>query len=621
MAAGNCWPAEVIDLAPFEVVDSRLPGETVSGQVISISSDDMADENPFSLWDAMNAISEIQVEQAAGLGGNASIYVRGGEPNSAKVLLDGMDVGNILDIRGGSYNFNGIGLNAVEQMSLLPGPRSAIHGSDALSGVISISTMPVDWETRPTSGQSGIAAGQGGLFEAFASQDLRLEKAFIRTAASFTREDSWMEGSEFEAKRINLGAVSQTGKKSSIQFTSHGTWIDRTHYPDDSGGPVYAVWDGLDIRETGQYGGNLQTTTSLNPDMVLRTMAYYFRFDEFVDSPGVAPGERDPFGVPPNSVDNRLDRYQLSSHLIHALSPRISLVYGASYLQEEGDSHSTVVYPFGTIEGGYVQAVATLSAFAETGWQLSDGIRLNTALRYDDVEAIDAVWTGRLESVLQLESISSQLSAVWGSGFKKPTFFALGNPVIGNPDLLPEESDLYELTLRTEFSEGRIVLSNAVFRQEYENLIDFSEAPPPRMVNLNKAVMEGFSSRLDMNLLDDTSVGINITYVDTEVVDSDELLRNRPNWKAGFTFYQRIANQVSLVLRAHYVGKRLDSSIPTGTRELDAYFRIDTGLNWEIRPGMHLGLFVDNLLDEEYEELVGFVSSGTRIRGTTRFRW
>ena len=63
----------------------------------------------------------------------------------------------------------------------------------------------------------------------------------------------------------------------------------------------------------------------------------------------------------------------------------------------------------------------------------------------------------------------------------------------------------------------------------------------------------------------------------------------------------------------------LDSSIPTGILELDAWNRVDLSLGWMATPRLRLALAVDNLLDGDYEEAVGFPAAGIRPRLGVRY--
>ncbi len=612
--------SEIHELAPFEVLGSRFDS-VGTGPVQLLDAEALAAARTGSLWEALQDFAGIHVDQPAGLGGNAMLYVRGSEPNLAKVLVDGIEVNNANDIRGGTYNFNALDLNTLRQVSLMAGPQSAIHGSDALSGVINFSTMPESWDEMTTGGSVSLAGGKGEYYDASLRQGYRMEKVYLQAGVSVTEEDDWFPGSELKASRVNLGLVSTIGESGLIRFSGFGAETERSHYPDDSGGPDFAVWDGLDFHDSEEFGTSLQWVHKFTADTVFRAKLFHYSYDEFVNSPGVAPGERDPFGVPPNLVDSELKRTGLSAYIEQNASESLSLVYGLSWLDESGKSYSEVTYPFGTFPGSYDQDVDTLSAFVEGKLHVSETGSLNAAVRMDDISNLDEVWTRRLAYVQEIPEMQSRMRLSWGDGFKKPSFFALGNPTIGNPNLLPEESDLYEFSVETTLSDGRIQIANTAFRQEYSNLIDFAEGPPPMLINLESVMTKGFQSQLRAQLPTRGWLTVTALFLKVDVVDSDELLRNRPKWRFGASFVQPIGDRMELVVKGRYVDSRLDSSIPTGTVELNEYFRLDAGLQWEASETITATIAVDNILDENYEDAIGFANPGVRARGGVRIAW
>ena len=67
-----------------------------------------------------------------------------------------------------------------------------------------------------------------------------------------------------------------------------------------------------------------------------------------------------------------------------------------------------------------------------------------------------------------------------GKGLKEPTFFeafATGFAV-GNPDLEPERSRTVEFGVERSFADERVRLRGTVFRQDLENLIQYTFSPP-----------------------------------------------------------------------------------------------------------------------------------------------
>ena len=69
------------------------------------------------------------------------------------------------------------------------------------------------------------------------------------------------------------------------------------------------------------------------------------------------------------------------------------------------------------------------------------------------------------------------------------------------------------------------------------------------------------------------------------------------------------------------VGETMDSSIPTGDMVLEAYDRVDIIATYKPSSKLNLLLSLDNLLDEDYFEVIGFPSVGVRARLGLRFRF
>ena len=69
------------------------------------------------------------------------------------------------------------------------------------------------------------------------------------------------------------------------------------------------------------------------------------------------------------------------------------------------------------------------------------------------------------------------------------------------------------------------------------------------------------------------------------------------------------------------VGESNDSSIPTGDMTLSGYDRVDVTATFKPSVKMSILLSVDNLLDEDFQEAIGFPSTGTRARLGLRYRF
>jgi iron complex outermembrane receptor protein/vitamin B12 transporter len=74
--------------------------------------------------------------QEGQLGAQTSLFIRGGDSDANKILLDGVSVGDL----GGQFDFGPLSTTAVERAEVYRGPDSSLYGADAASGVVSLTT-------------------------------------------------------------------------------------------------------------------------------------------------------------------------------------------------------------------------------------------------------------------------------------------------------------------------------------------------------------------------------------------------------------------------------------------------------------------------------------------------
>ncbi len=86
--------------------------------------------------ESLPLIPGLQVIQTGQAGGTTSLYIRGGNDDDNKVLMDGIPVDDI----GGAVEFGNIASVGIDKITVLRGPNSSLYGSDAMSGVVSMTT-------------------------------------------------------------------------------------------------------------------------------------------------------------------------------------------------------------------------------------------------------------------------------------------------------------------------------------------------------------------------------------------------------------------------------------------------------------------------------------------------
>lgn len=98
----------------------------------------------------MPGTESVQIGQR---GAQGSLFIRGGDSDDNKVLMDGVDASDL----GGRFDFGSLTTTGLEKAEVYRGPNSNLYGADAASGVISLTTP-----RGTTSFPSFFLSGDGG---------------------------------------------------------------------------------------------------------------------------------------------------------------------------------------------------------------------------------------------------------------------------------------------------------------------------------------------------------------------------------------------------------------------------------------------------------------------------
>ena len=88
------------------------------------------------LLEALPWIPGVQITQTGQAGGTTALFIRGGGSDANKLLIDGIPANDI----GGNVEFANIASAGIGSVEILRGPNSVLYGSDALAGVVSLTT-------------------------------------------------------------------------------------------------------------------------------------------------------------------------------------------------------------------------------------------------------------------------------------------------------------------------------------------------------------------------------------------------------------------------------------------------------------------------------------------------
>ena len=313
--------------------------------------------------------------------------------------------------------------------------------------------------------------------------------------------------------------------------------------------------------------------------------------------------------MPPSGSDIEFNRYQLSwVNRLQWDTARIGI--GIDAEREEGDSVGYLDYGF-LLPTSFELERDNIGVFAELYYEIGASFSVSGSMRYDDPDRLDSEVTTRLGALYRFAGGRTELRANWGEGFKLPSFFALAHPLVGNSALEPETSTSWDIGLEHQFQNG-VSLNVVYFDNTYRNLIDFDDELFIT-VNRDRVENDGVEFNFKYELSDTNSLRVHATYLDINLVGNEGSLRGRPEWKAGMQWFHRIEHGISFSLDYMWVDNVVEASRHTGESRdytLDAYSTLDLSLNWQAHPRLKLQAAVSNVLDEDYEQAVGFPAVG-----------
>ena len=503
-------------LPPVVVSASRIPSpqaDTLPSTTI-ISRSDIEAKKPASVTELLRNLPGIHIDQNGGRGGVASVYSRGADPNFTIVLVDGIQLNDPQNSRGGSFNLSNLDLAGIERIEIVRGPLASVYGSAAMGGVINIITQRGAAAPQGSVELSGGRFGYGRTGLTASGANGKIDYA---VAAAYLSDGEPVEGSAFRNGTFNGKFSFAPSKNALVQLVSRFADSHSESFPDDSGGDRYAVRRQTDRRHEQQSTAGLTFThrplTWLNYDL----KSTFFNGVDEIKSPGVAPGLRDPFGIPPNRSKGSFQRGLLSASATAAIHDNLSVNLGFEEQIEHGSNRSVLDFGFFTLGGKFRLTRYTSSPFfaARAAWPF--GLTLEAGVRADFPTDFEAEVSPRVGAAYKFAATGTTVKTNWGEGFHLPSFFALGNPIVGNANLKPETSRNFDIGVTQSLWNEKIEVGATYFENRFRNLIDFDAGPPPQLVNRSNVLARGVEAELHFKPTESLSFRSQLTYAYTDI--------------------------------------------------------------------------------------------------------
>lgn len=603
-------------LSPVVITATKAelsPGSSTAATTV-ISGAALRERGIVTIADALRDAAGVTVNATGPRGSQTALFLRGGNSNFTKVLIDGVPV----NAPGGALDLSTLTTDNIERIEIVRGPASVQYGTDAMTGVIQIFTR----------------RDPGTILEARMGSrdrelDARLEHAGRQPASrrfgvhgsagvGVHRGDGFLP---FNNAFRNVTASALAGLDAPGRaLQASASFGDATyHYPTTgSGMPVdsnaYTAARRLSLAVKGRW----IATERLTAHVQLTGSDLRSRSSDEPDSPGDREGF---YSASRGTTTRRTADVQLVVSAPHTVRFTLGGAIEAQRSRSSGWSR------FGSFpredqrfdEGRTNRGVYLHAAGGRRAASLEAGARRERLGKGGSVS------TGRLGLASEVIP-GSVLRASLGTAFKEPAFEEQFTTAFstGNPDLRPERNRSRELGAETRLPGGMLTLGATAFDQRFEDLVQyrFVSPPAPSFQNVRAVRVRGWE--LEGRTAVIRGVGLRGTYtlLSSEVLDAGESrlevgkpLVRRPRRSGALDGSYR-AWRTALHATVTRIGARDDTDFSTGGRvRLAPYTRLDLSVDARLSSvnapvTTTLTLRGDNVTNADYENVAGYETPG-----------
>ncbi|UYO39695.1 TonB-dependent receptor [Rhodopseudomonas palustris] len=594
-------PAAAQDVLPEIVVSAtatETPREQVASSVTVITADDIQREQRRTVTEALSTVPGLNVVQSGGPGSTTSIFMRGTASNHVKVLVDGIDIGDPSGTNG-APDISQLLTSDIARIEVLRGPQSGLYGSDAIGGVISITTKKGDGAPKVRASVEGGSFGTFNQTAGFsgAQNNFNYSVNVAHLQATSTPSVPWRyvpPGGQrineyYDNKTISARLGYDFDENFSVSWISRYSDSDYRFPPSnptvqESSAPKQfltrgeAVWTAFDGRLKNYFG------------IDYTDLSRWFTNYSYSDVPSNYKGQR--------------VKYDWRS-VVQAL-PGQTLVIGADKQTDYFQNDNNKIDVSNGNKGAYAELQST---FAERFFVVSN-------IRHDENDAFGGHDTFRIAPAVLLPNTETKLKASYGTGFKAPSLDQLyGNyPLFnffGNPNLRPEESKGWDAGFEQPIAGDQLRFGVTYFHNDIKNLIA-TDPSFTTLINVNQARTRGIEAFGSWTVTSQLKLRADYTY--TEAFDSitEKQLSRRPRNKASLSASWTPTDQWRVSGTVLYVGEWFDQDRVGFAAPVWApgYTVVNIAAEYKATEQMTIFGRVDNLFDKHYENPYGYLKTG-----------
>jgi outer membrane receptor for ferrienterochelin and colicins len=612
---------------------TRLNADFVPGMVTLFHGDDLEARGIRTVGEALTLVPGVDVYFLNQ--GNWMTNVRGASEvfasGNLKILIDGTPFNTAF----ANDPILNMPIEQVDQLEVIRGPGSAIHGEFAYSGVVNVITRK---EGNRLFGRLGsYETYEGGGVFSWADPEREINLSL--NLAGWKTDGADIEAGPDTLHGRGMGMISNAPGPTNEKM-NYGAGFFAFDYKDfflraqstqtEQGG-FFGMGYALPppekriIHHANQSGVEAGYHLSISPTLSAEfSLGYQRQKYEADDSYFYPPG----FSVPlptgavlpyPDGwiygVNYEEDHLNADLDFTYKMGDQHILLLGYSYIHKEVDDVwldinmdllAPIPFPLpamrrfeGTQLGFPKGKDRNIHSFiVQDEFRVSDALTLTGGLRYDFYDDIDDAFSPRLAAVYRLTK-QHILKAQYARAFRPPTFLemhSVTNPArSGNPDLKSETNDTFELGYI--FRGLSTVFKSTLFHSILDDVIIIENAAQK---NSGRNRFWGAELELEQEMGDSLKLNADLSYVYPEDSDTVPEGAQAANWLGNMGLIYQPNSTLNLALQYRYVGDR-NRELLDGRENLDEYHTVAvTGSLFNLGlKGLTLRAGIKNLFDAD----------------------
>jgi vitamin B12 transporter len=600
----------------------------LSGSSFTIIDREVLEQRQLStLSEILRDVPGFAVNRGGVTGSTTQIRVRGSEGNQVLVFIDGIEVNDLS--QGSEFNFAHLSASEIERAEIVRGPQSALWGSDALGGVINITTRrgkgPVKITGFAEAGSFATMHGGGSISGGGDNYHFNVAGSYLRSNGdNISRDNDEDDGYKNGSVTLSAGYSPFTMLSFDIvsRFTEATNEFDETDFfitglPADS---------------------DSETAVSQNYSRLQAKLSLYDGSWEHKAGIALSNTDNDNFsnGIENSSTQGKKYKFDYQTSVFLETSGLANLTHALTFAVEHEIEKFTQrgSISFGNNPNQDLRTDST-SYIGEYRVTLAENISLSGSIRSDNNSDYQNATTYRTTAAYFLDEQGLRIHASYGTGIKNPTFterfgfFAssLFSAFVGNPDLKPEKSRGWEVGFDKSFSDQKVSIGLTYFNEKLADEIngfffDLATFTTTAINETGNSKRQGIEFTAHAMLSGNLSLSGNYTYLDAKQPDAiggSEREVRRPEHIANANLnYDFLNNKANINLNVNYNGRQDDVFFAPPfflqeTVSLDSFTLLNIASSYKYSDLITLYGRVENLLDEQYEEVLGFQSMGLAV--------